>query len=48
MRPMWISFRVCRTDCARAPLAELLAYKARMGWQFDWVSSFGSDFNFDF
>jgi predicted dithiol-disulfide oxidoreductase (DUF899 family) len=34
--------------CARAPLAELLAYKARMGWQFDWVSSFGSDFNFDF
>lgn len=34
--------------CSRAPLAELLAYKARMGWQFDWVSSFGSDFNFDF
>ncbi|MEI9431812.1 DUF899 domain-containing protein [Mesorhizobium sp. Cs1299R1N3] len=34
--------------CARAPLPELLDYKARMGWQFDWVSSFGSDFNFDF
>jgi predicted dithiol-disulfide oxidoreductase (DUF899 family) len=34
--------------CARAPLQELLAYKDRMGWRFDWVSSFGSDFNFDF
>jgi len=34
--------------CARAPLAELLDFKARMNWRFDWVSSFGSDFNFDF
>ena len=34
--------------CARAPLAELMDFKARMNWQFDWVSSFGSDFNFDF
>ncbi len=33
---------------ARAPLAEIVAYKARMGWQFHWVSSFGSDFNYDF
>lgn len=32
---------------ARAPLAELLPYKRRMGWKFDWVSSFASDFNFD-
>jgi predicted dithiol-disulfide oxidoreductase (DUF899 family) len=24
------------------------AYKARMGWKFRWVSSLGSDFNYDF
>ncbi len=29
------------------PLAELLPYKRRMGWKFDWVSSYASDFNFD-
>lgn len=33
---------------SRAPLDKLLAYKKRMGWKFDWVSSAGSDFNFDF
>jgi predicted dithiol-disulfide oxidoreductase (DUF899 family) len=33
---------------SRAPLAELQAYKQRMGWTFPWASSFGSDFNFDF
>jgi predicted dithiol-disulfide oxidoreductase (DUF899 family) len=33
---------------SRAPLPKLLAYKKRMGWQFDWVSSFGNDFNYDF
>ena len=33
---------------SRAPLAKLAAYKKRMGWHFNWVSSFGSDFNFDF
>jgi predicted dithiol-disulfide oxidoreductase (DUF899 family) len=33
---------------SRAPLARLEAYKARMGWSFPWVSSLGSDFNFDF
>jgi predicted dithiol-disulfide oxidoreductase (DUF899 family) len=32
---------------ARAPLAELLPFKKRMGWAFDWVSSYASDFNFD-
>ncbi|HEX3198219.1 MAG TPA: DUF899 family protein, partial [Propionibacteriaceae bacterium] len=31
-----------------APLAKIMAYKTRMGWRFPWVSSFGSDFNFDF
>ena len=34
--------------CSRAPLPRLLAYRERMGWSFDWVSSFGSDFNYDF
>jgi predicted dithiol-disulfide oxidoreductase (DUF899 family) len=33
---------------SRAPLDKLLAYKERMGWTFPWVSSYGSDFNFDF
>lgn len=33
---------------SRAPLAEIEAYKKRMGWHFDWVSSFGSDFNYDY
>lgn len=33
---------------SRAPLAELLPFKKRMGWRFKWVSSHGSDFNFDF
>jgi predicted dithiol-disulfide oxidoreductase (DUF899 family) len=33
---------------SRAPLEKLDAYKKRMGWKFPWVSSFGSDFNFDY
>lgn len=33
---------------SRAPLAEINAFKARMGWKFDWVSSHNSDFNHDF
>ena len=33
---------------SRAPLEEIDAYKRRMGWSFKWVSSNGSDFNFDF
>jgi predicted dithiol-disulfide oxidoreductase (DUF899 family) len=33
---------------SRAPLAESLPYKRRMNWRFDWVSSHGSDFNYDF
>ena len=31
-----------------APYATLAAFRQRMGWQFDWVSSAGSDFNRDF
>jgi predicted dithiol-disulfide oxidoreductase (DUF899 family) len=33
---------------SRAPLEKLQAYKQRMGWQFPWVSTHGSDFPFDF
>jgi len=33
---------------SRAPLAEIEPFRQRMGWQFKWVSSFGSDFNHDF
>ena len=29
-------------------LADLRAYKQRMGWRFPWVSSLGSDFKYDF
>jgi predicted dithiol-disulfide oxidoreductase (DUF899 family) len=32
---------------SRAPLAKLIAYRGRMGWDIDWVSSGGSDFNRD-
>jgi predicted dithiol-disulfide oxidoreductase (DUF899 family) len=33
---------------SRAPLAKLEAFKQRMGWTFDWYSSEGGDFNYDF
>src|SRR5579864_516218 len=33
---------------SRAPVEKLLAYRKRMGWNFDWASSYESDFNVDF
>ena len=33
---------------SRAPLAEIERFRRRMGWKFKWVSSNGSDFNYDF
>ena len=33
---------------SRAPLSKLQSYKERLGWRFKWVSSHGSDFNFDY
>ena len=33
---------------ARAPINEVEAFKKRMGWDFKFVSSYGSDFNRDF
>ncbi len=32
---------------SRAPLAKLIAYRDRLGWGIDWVSSGGSEFNRD-
>ncbi|QOZ37502.1 thioredoxin family protein [Bradyrhizobium sp. CCBAU 53421] len=31
-----------------APLAKLEAFRQRMGWTFDWVSSGANDFNYDY
>ena len=33
---------------SRAPLAEIRRFQKRMGWDVNWVSSHGTDFNFDF
>lgn len=33
---------------SRATLPEIESFKKRMGWKFPWVSSFGTDFNYDF
>jgi predicted dithiol-disulfide oxidoreductase (DUF899 family) len=47
--PIHLNHRdVTFTAISRAPLAKIEAYKQRMGWSFPWVSSYGSDFNYDF
>ncbi|HEY8256510.1 MAG TPA: DUF899 domain-containing protein [Gemmatimonadales bacterium] len=33
---------------SRAPLSKIERFKQRMGWNFPWLSSFGTDFNYDF
>ncbi len=33
---------------SRAPLSKIEAFKKRMNWQFPWVSSGSSDFNYDY
>ena len=33
---------------SQAPLEKLLAYRRRMGWRFDWASSYRGEFNIDF
>src|SRR5919206_5016288 len=32
---------------SRAPYRKLTSYEKRMGWDFKWVSSYDTDFNFD-
>lgn len=39
---------VAMVTVSRAPLKKLLTFRDRMGWTFEWVSSFDSDFNRDF
>lgn len=47
--PIHLNHRdVTFTAISRAPLARIEAYKKRMGWSFPWISSYGSDFNFDY
>ena len=45
---IWSTTTSALSRYPRAPLAKIMDYKTRMGWRFPWVSSFGSDFNFDF
>jgi predicted dithiol-disulfide oxidoreductase (DUF899 family) len=33
---------------SRAPIAKIERFKKRKGWGFPWLSSFGTDFNYDF
>jgi len=33
---------------SRAPLVQIETFKQRMNWRFKWVSSFATDFNFDY
>jgi predicted dithiol-disulfide oxidoreductase (DUF899 family) len=35
-------------EISRAPLAKIEQFKRRMGWSFKWVSSAGTDFNYDY
>jgi predicted dithiol-disulfide oxidoreductase (DUF899 family) len=33
---------------SRAPISKIEGFKKRMGWKFNWVSSNGNDFNYDY
>lgn len=33
---------------SRAPISKIEAFKKRLGWKFNWVSSYGCDFNYDY
>jgi predicted dithiol-disulfide oxidoreductase (DUF899 family) len=47
--PIHLNHRdVTLSAVSRTPLAKIDAYKKRMGWSFPWVSSYGSDFAFDY
>jgi predicted dithiol-disulfide oxidoreductase (DUF899 family) len=48
MLPHLATRDVTFTAISRAPLAEIEAYKRRMGWRFPWASSSANDFNFDY
>jgi predicted dithiol-disulfide oxidoreductase (DUF899 family) len=44
MKPKDVAFVVI----SRAPLADFQPFKKRMGWKFDWISSAGNSFPYDF
>lgn len=44
LEPRGVSFAAV----SRAPWSRIAPFKARMGWRFRWVSSAGSNFNYDF
>jgi predicted dithiol-disulfide oxidoreductase (DUF899 family) len=46
--PHFESHDVAFVVVSRAPLDKLVGYQRRMGWDFHWVSSLGSSFNYDF
>ena len=47
--PIHLNHRdVTFTAVSRAPLSKINVYKKRMGWNFPWISSNGSDFSYDF
>ena len=48
MQPHLAARDVTFRAVSRAPLAEIERFRRRLGWQFKWVSSHGTDFNYDF
>lgn len=51
MEPAYMHLRnhdVAMVCVARCPLSDFLAFQTRMGWTIPFVSSYGSDFNYDF
>jgi predicted dithiol-disulfide oxidoreductase (DUF899 family) len=46
--PHLVNHDVAFVVVSRAPLDEINRYQQRMGWDFEWVSSNGSSFNYDF
>ncbi len=48
MLPHLAARDVTFTAVSRARIEHILPFKRRMGWSFKWVSSFGTDFNWDY
>jgi predicted dithiol-disulfide oxidoreductase (DUF899 family) len=46
--PLLAARDVTMIAISRAPLEKLLAYRRRMGWSFNWASSYQSDYSQDF
>jgi len=48
MLPHINSRDVSFTAISRGPMPQIAAFKIRMGWKFNWVSSYETDFNYDY